>query len=524
MSLPSREVGLEEASILNLIGDYFEVGGHAECLLAVEHLCNGPETPLPLELAVLREMVLSGRWDHVMKYLDRFGSAEDEEGLKKCRYLAHKQKFLEILHYVESDIQARIRLGFSYCDNGELLSAGEADKVRQVVEAQLATLEPFCPSREDYLALQMLLSLPSISSSKDFSTWQLQAGRLDTLHKIQEWVSKALYLNVKLLPGGEGSRSCTLLRLLAKGLLYEQCERLCRTRCGETNTAERVSNMLDLRGWIQQQPDSSFQLPPSELSLMVSPWVRPSPPSLQSSQSVDTEMDSGIELHRQINAAKSVSSTLPLPVQPTMQPMQRPHPSQRAGNKSAVPMPRKEDTIHPSCSGLQGNAVDISPSNPAAETKKTTDQVLHPQPRSQLNEVTPTLSSTVPGAKQPAEQAKEETILLTPLHSNEPDGHAPTNDEDFLPSTTPLRKTSRGSSTPRNVKTSQASLKTSPPSSPIQGTAAHVEGRAKKRILFQSGPTISLLSTVTDSQVRLLCNKYRLQLTGWPYKMLCPSP
>lgn len=538
-----REVGLEEGSILNLIGDYFEVAGHAECLLAVERLYDGSDgahNPLPLELAVLRDIVLAGRWDQLMRYLDRFVSAGDQEGLKRCRYLAHKQKYLEILQYVESDIQARIRLGFRYCENGKLLGDGEAGKVREVVEAQLATLDPFCPTRDDYNSLKMLLSLPCISSSKEFSSWQLHSGRLSTMQEIREWVSKTLYLDVKFPPRKAGvvaGVSCTLLRLLAKGLLYEQCEQLCRARCGEAYTEpctqEQVSKMLDLRGWIQQQPDSSFQLPPSELSLMVSPWVKPGPPCLQISQSVDigvVSRNSGLEPRHNPAAANSVSSILPLCVsEPAVS---------CAGNASPpAPPPGASSAAK---SGLEdgGNqATNKSASHVGREASKNTktldaDDMIQPKEESEVSAV-PVIPDTAtpnaePGTHIPANlsaeevhetQAKESRGAVqqyTPLSHNEPDELRAAAEGAFLPSTTPLHKTGRGSSTPRNIKASRASLKTSPPSSPIpsnlvQGMAADVclpawtaaKQGARKRIDFNSWPKVTLVGTVTDSQVRL---------------------
>lgn len=572
MSLPVREVGLEEGSILNLLGDYFEVAGHAECLLAVEHLCSSGSSAhdsLPLELAVLREIVLAGRWDQLAKYLDRFSGAEDQEGLKRCTYLAHKQKFLEILQHVESDIQARIRLGFSYCENGELLSVGEADKVRHVVEAQLAILKPFCPSRDDYNSLKMLLSLPSISSSKEFSSWQLHSGRLATMREIQAWVSDALYLNVKLRSrraGGqagsqEATSSCTLLRLLAKGLLYEQCERLCRARCGEADTQQQVSNMLDLRGWIQQQPDSSFQLPPAELSLMVSPWVGPGPPGLQTSQSVDMgawNRDGGMELRHSTVSAKSVSSILPLhnskvtsakDSKDTSLPSIVNHPasvSKPPRGNNAVDSGPEEGTNQPATntsnppdsdnpvSGTSGLEEDVAEGKAVGMMKDTTNQTKlvvtskqHDKPEVSAppilaaSAIHDTTAPNIPGKLSVQETQARGQDHTPPNHHNasEPDGGLPAT---FLPSTTPLHKAGRGSSTPKNIKASSASLKTSPPSSPIvsnlvQSTAASVHAGAKverqgarKRIDFYSGPTVTLLSTVTDSQVSRFLSQWNL--------------
>ena len=653
MSLPVREVGLEEGSILGLIRDYFEVAGHAECLLAMEQLCRDGLTPhssLPLELAVLREIVLAGRWDQLTKYLDRFSRAEDQEGLKRCRYLAHKQKYLEILQHVESDIEARIRLGFGYCKNGQLLGVGEAEKVREVMETQLTVLEPICPTRDDYNSLKMLLSLPSISSSKEYSDWQLHSGRLATMRGIQEWVAKALYLNVKLVPQNtssqsplEATKTCALLRLLAKGLLYEQCEQLCRARCGEGDTSpdQAAANMLDLRGWIQQQPDSSFQLPPAELSLVVSPWARPGPPCIHTSQSVDMgerNRDSGMEPRHNAASAISISGVLPIPNSELAVPIARTpagtdqsaaskpahgdnamnsepdgnsavrkplqHGSTVNGGSSArhrdgdsttshglqesvsQPLSRgskrgpRESTSHPAVSHGSNSkpresesisepresashpAVSHGSSNESSEPKESgghpavssgsntgdsgcasatckdgegnlqhIDAHLTPQPqpaavgrlRNRPAGSVPAVSAIPAAATVTTTGHKPAQLEGYGAEDRTPPNHsdldrlrlAPAMEGVFLSSTTPLHKPGRGSSTPKNIKASRASLKTSPPSSPIASNLAksnavagvHAKAKvdrqgARKKIDFHSGPAVKLLSTVTDSQVR----------------------
>lgn len=603
-----RDVCLEEGSILSLIRDYFELAGHAECLLAVEHCCNGTNSQphlLPLELAALREVVLGGKWDQVMQYLDRFTDTEDKEGLKRCRFLAHKQKYLEILHHVESDIQARLRLGFGYCSNGELLSSSEAEKVRQVMELQLTTLEPFCPSLEDFRSLKTLLSMPSISSSKDFSMWQVHSGRLDTLHQIREWVSKSLYLNVKTsssqeakkhADGGVGS-SCTLLRLLAKGLLYEQCERLCRARYGEADTdAEKISCILDLRGWLQQQPDSSFQLLPSKLSLVVSPWTRPSQSGLEASLSVNIgalNRESKISLANQATgvAAKSASTFLPMhDVVPPQVPndvqgdemmdleargnTQQEQTGSLAAHEDAPTSKDSEEGLtlvkEPSTTQkvleVQQSKVSMVPSvpdppmpaNPPVPADPPVPVISNPpmpviskpvisdSPMPAAISVTsaPPIPAATSAVSAPipvvTSNLKPSQSNILPSNSsesklsersfpspNEVDGpridHEAVSKEDgvaaFLPSTTPLRKTGRDSSTPKNVKASRASLKTSPPSSPIAtrplARPAHVahssphvdmggEQGTRRYKENQKSPTVSFLSAMTDSQVKLV--------------------
>lgn len=518
MSLPVRDVYLEEGSILTLISDYFEEAGHAECLLALEQFSNGASSQqalsLPVELAALRAMVLAGRWDQVMQYLENFVQAEDQEGLRQCKYLAQRQKYLEILQHVESSIQTRLQLGFTSRTTGELMSSGEAQKLHQVMEAQLAVLEPLCPSPKDYNSLKALLSVPSISSSRDYSSWQLQSGRLHTLYTLQDWVSKVLCFDlvsqspqVKKTPA-ESTRSCALLRLLAKGLLYEQCEELCRTRCGEEESKGQVLKMLDLRGWLQQQPDSSFQLPPSELCLVVRPWSKAGGlAGLQTSLSLGA-IQNKPKISQRAAMTKSLSAFVP-PHDDTKQTWERRETSEKHGVTDTVPSESagkgepKEVTTRPERASESQKQPPISTTASRASRSSTIGSVA----------TTATLVAADRSTKQPhisttasVAAADRDSIIHRPSQSHAllapptpplqdvavdpPTDHAHTDAKKgegivgtgnpivvLLPS--PLQKQPRLSSTPKNTTNASArgSLHPSPLSSPIVPTLATLAAR-----------------------------------------------
>lgn len=509
--------------------------------MSLEGYCKAPEQPLPRELAVLREMALEGKWNQVIEYLNAFKDIEDQEGLKRCQYLAHKQKFLEILHHVETDIRSKLRLGFHLYENGELLCPSEAEKIREVIEAQLTALQPLAPSPEEYLALKHLCSLPSISSSKEFSTWQLHSGRLSVLYAIGQWVSGALYLNVhfpaqQTRGKAEGwERSCSLLRLLAKGLLYEQCERLCRTRSGERKL-EQGSNILDVGGWIEQQPDSSFQLPPSEICLVVNPWKKPE----RSESDVSLSVDMGIanrgrhlQIHHNTTASKSVSVFQHLP-------------SNKDTNTSAEETadgsgrdPKAECVLN---MAPDETAISFRPSNckPVEDTRS--DQTAAPKPIIKipvsntvqstgqngvmLNTEDPlplvqpakaitalpsrTFGSIQQGEGEEKEREEEKGVQLSPPA---PAYRSPPQHRQFREplagpeaasfTTTPVTKRARDSSTPKNIQASRASLKNSPPSSPIPLNLNKQRGKKSREV--QKWPKATLLSSLSDPQVVCVC-------------------
>jgi len=312
LSIPGamQEASLEEGPVLRLILDYFERAGHGECLVPLENYCrrrwnNANEKILesffPSELAALRELSLQGKWEQVVQYLNAFSGCSDKEGLERCMYLAERQKYFEILHHIENSIRSKFRLGYSLPGNSELLSPKEIERTKNLIQHQLSVLEGLSPSVEEFHLLKHLYCSSSLSSSKDFATWELHSGRLETFYRIGEWVSKILYLTVTFPEKLRNKRnlveadSCTLLRLIAKGLMYEQCEQLCRLRCGEGGM-EEPSKLLDLSSWMQQQPDSSFQTFPSAIVLVVKP-IRSKIDSKQQVQEATQESSSPERAH-----------------------------------------------------------------------------------------------------------------------------------------------------------------------------------------------------------------------------------
>ena len=302
ISRAMQEASLEEGPVLRLILDYFERAGHAECLVSLENYCKDfgkanevlKRSSFPLELSALRDLSLHGKWDQVVQYLNAFCGCSDKEGLERCMYLAERQKYFEILHHIENNIRSKFRLGYSFPGNGELLSAKEVERTQNLIQHQLSVLEGLSPSPEEFQLLKNLFSSSSLSSCKEFSTWQLHSGRLETFYRIGEWVSTVLYLTINFPKQSHDNNlanadSCSLLRLVAKGLLYEQCEQLCRMRCGESEK-EEPPKLLDLSSWIQQQPDSSFQTAPAEIVLVVKPLKSPHPHKEMSSHNLEDDV------------------------------------------------------------------------------------------------------------------------------------------------------------------------------------------------------------------------------------------
>ena len=243
-------IAVEEAEILQILRDFLEEGGYTECLGALEkHPGAGPRSLSELhELQLVRELTLDGRWEQLLSYLqplDQSGLGEKED-FRKCRYAVAKQRYLE-------------SLAKSPKPTPEIFSVGEgnekesANQRLQRFMADLQELERLCPTEEEYSALCNLLTVPSLSAHDRYRSWDMHRARLECFHTVATWLVKALYPGVKIeLPSLHSKnarlQSNRLTRLLAKGLLYEECETTCSQRCGDS---ESPTEILDLCSWMQ---------------------------------------------------------------------------------------------------------------------------------------------------------------------------------------------------------------------------------------------------------------------------------
>ena len=296
-------IAVEEAEILQILRDFLEAGGYTECLGALEkHPGAGPRSLSELhELQLVRELILDGRWEQLLSYLqplDQSGLGAKED-FRKCQYAVAKQRYLE-------------NLAKSPKPTVEIFSVGEgkeresSNQRLQRFMAHLQELEQLCPTEEEYSALCNLLTVPSLSAHDQYRSWNMHRSRLECFHTVATWLMKALYPGVKIeLPSlhssNTGLQSNRLTRLLAKGLLYEECETMCAQRCGD---GKSLTEILDLCSWMQHQPDSAFQVPPSRLVLSFIPHTGSKTGQLQRSRSPENR-----GLGRVLALSKTVGET-----------------------------------------------------------------------------------------------------------------------------------------------------------------------------------------------------------------------
>lgn len=291
-------IAVEETEVLRIIRDFLEEGGHAECLRTLEKNTGAGPQGLPSELQFVRELVLSGQWKELMKFLQPLSGLGKSEDFTRCSYVVVKQQYLENL---AKGSNGDSETTGSSADEAELK---KRENLRlQLIMANLQRLEQLCPTKEDYSNLCYLLTLPSLTAHSKYRNWDVHSARLSCFYFIANWVAKVLYPHTVIkLPADsakKGLSSNRMVQLLAKGLLYEECETVCAQRCGDREARPKI---LDLCGWMQQQPDSAFQLSPSRLSLVIVPHSSQGQTATCSSEL----LESGKSPHRMLQLSKSM--------------------------------------------------------------------------------------------------------------------------------------------------------------------------------------------------------------------------
>ena len=497
----SSTLAIEEAQILHSVRDFLELTGRAEAVAVLEKCPGVSPRGLPSHLRNIRELVLRGWWSELLAFLELLAGIGDEAGYAKCRCAIVKQQYLE---------RVATKPPPSILTAEESGQDAENESLSSML-GLLHELEQLCPSRAEYTALLSLLILPSLSSSSEYCNWELYSARLQCFYDIASWMSQVLYPGQEIdgissssnpAPTSSSSSVPRLTELLVKGLLYEQCETKCSQRCGTASVGNhhRNDNILDLCAWIEQQPDSAFQLSPSNFNLVVLPHD-----------------SSSCTAHKSVpNVGQLVSSSLGAEAAKEL--------------TSAVEKPTLVSRSVPQLSGLY-----VSPSRSADDDEnvrsgiETTTTIRHPAKSSKDGESNPTIQPQKPTGKElgTKEEANAHLEEVDDNWINIPSIVAPA-------STTFEAKCGRISSTPKPhsvIPSHPPAFPTSPvpyiPAThashphtshhPHQDTELSSDGgdntssATRKQIDFSSEemalsnlhwPAPKLISTITDTQVK----------------------
>uniref|UniRef100_A0A3Q4G967 WD repeat domain 47b n=1 Tax=Neolamprologus brichardi TaxID=32507 RepID=A0A3Q4G967_NEOBR len=111
----------------------------------------------------------------------------------------------------------------------------------------LHSLEEFCPTKEDYSKLCLLLTLPRLTHHAEFKDWNPSTARVHCFEEACAMVAEFIPADRKLSEAGFRASGNRLFQLLIKGILYECCVEFCQSKAtGEEITEGEVLLGVDL--------------------------------------------------------------------------------------------------------------------------------------------------------------------------------------------------------------------------------------------------------------------------------------
>uniref|UniRef100_A0A3B4AYC9 WDR47 cross-over region domain-containing protein n=1 Tax=Periophthalmus magnuspinnatus TaxID=409849 RepID=A0A3B4AYC9_9GOBI len=161
------------------------------------------------------------------------GLYSDDMLFLRFRYIVLKQKFLEAL-----------------CVNNAMSAEDEPQNLEFTMQEAvkcLHALEEFCPSKDDYSKLCLLLTLPRLTNHAEFKDWNPSTARVQCFEEACMMVAEFIPADRKLSEAGFKASGDRLFQLLLKGVLYECCVEFCQSKAtGEEITESEVLLGVDM--------------------------------------------------------------------------------------------------------------------------------------------------------------------------------------------------------------------------------------------------------------------------------------
>uniref|UniRef100_H3CXJ0 WD repeat domain 47 n=1 Tax=Tetraodon nigroviridis TaxID=99883 RepID=H3CXJ0_TETNG len=225
-------ISIKEAEVIKVVLDFLNSRKLHISMLALEKesgIINGLYSD---DMLFLRQLILDGEWDEVMQFIQPLEGMEKFEK-KRFHYIILKQKFLEAL-----------------CVNNAMSAAEDPQNLELSMQEAvkcLHGLEEFCPSKEDYSKLCLLLTLPRLSHHAEFKDWNPSTARVHCFEEACSMVAEFIPADRKLSEAGFRASGNRLFQLLVKGILYECCVEFCQSKAtGEEITESEVLLGVDL--------------------------------------------------------------------------------------------------------------------------------------------------------------------------------------------------------------------------------------------------------------------------------------
>ncbi|CAL8345466.1 unnamed protein product [Merluccius merluccius] len=225
-------INVKEVEIIKVILDFLNSRKLHISMLALEKesgVINGLYSD---DMLFLRQLVLDGQWDEVLQFIQPLECMDKFDG-KRFRYIVLKQKFLEAL-----------------CVNNAMSAEDEPQHLEFTMQEAvkcLHSLEEFCPSKDDYSKLCLLLTLPRLTNHAEFKDWNPSTARVQCFEEACNMVAEFIPADRKLSEAGFKASGNRLFQLLLKGVLYECCVEFCQSKAtGEEITEGEVLLGVDM--------------------------------------------------------------------------------------------------------------------------------------------------------------------------------------------------------------------------------------------------------------------------------------
>ena len=259
---------LNEQKVIGLLRQYIkEAELETSSLLADNAQHDLPE--VPKVITSMHNEIAAGHWSKALQLVNSLVVSGSD--LASMKYSICKQRYLES---IDALFISKVQL------EGKLKTLGKDKIVKHVnpeqlklVATNLKSLEGLC-SQEDYFKLSFLISCPDLKTHPSYSDWNVQSGRSQTASSVCQHAMKLKYpalLDKCHFPVTRSRRTNRLLQLVARGILYEKCEKLLlQHQTGSNGGHDRKHDeILDLHSWLALLPGESFQMPMHKLSLCI---------------------------------------------------------------------------------------------------------------------------------------------------------------------------------------------------------------------------------------------------------------
>ncbi|XP_070531642.1 WD repeat-containing protein 47-like isoform X2 [Ptychodera flava] len=231
--MTATKISLKEHDIIKLVLEFLHSRELFLSMRAVERETGTINGVYSDDLIFLRSLILDGQWDDVMEFVQPLESIESFDS-RKFRYMIMKHKFLEMV-CMKSEDMGNLQIEFS---------------IDEVVSC-LSDLEPFCPTKEDYNSLCLLLTLPRLTDHSEYKNWNPSMARVQCFRDVLPLIGKFLPVDKNMIESEFTASNDRLVQLLLKGLLYESCVEFCQQKA---TSKESSTVNFSIRGLLYGSP------------------------------------------------------------------------------------------------------------------------------------------------------------------------------------------------------------------------------------------------------------------------------